>query len=267
MDTEDWSLGIVGGTGMLGREIAAAIVRAGVVPTERLWISSRRGADGAPDALRSCNHTTRNQALADACDVILISVPPAAVNDIAIKARDKLIISVMAGVSIETLQRTTGSSRVVRAMSSPAAGQALAYSPWCAHPEVTEEDRSRTQAILSVCGLTDEIEAEAHIDCFTALTGPVPGFVAFFAEAMADYAESQGIAPELADRAVRQLFRGAAAVMSDSAMTPSDHVQQMIDYAGTTAAGLQELRRLGTGSAISQGLDAAKRRAGNIAPR
>ncbi len=59
------------------------------------------------------------------------------------------------------------------------------------------------RAIFDACGRTDEVEQEAHIECFTAMTGPVPGFVAFYAKAMVDYATAQGIAPEIADRAVK----------------------------------------------------------------
>ncbi len=259
-----WNLGIVGGTGMLGKAVARAILEKGVIPPDRLWISNRSGqADAFPD-FPGINFTTNNQDLAAACDVILLSVPPAQVPDMSVNAPDRLILSVMAGVPLDRLADITGSTRVIRAMSSPAAETGLAYSPWCAAPSVTDADRNCAFAIFGACGLTDEVHNEAHIEFFTAMTGPVPGFVAFFAEAMADHAISKGIPPEIADRAVRQLFLGAGTMMSNGTPTPADHVREMIDYAGTTAAGLEDMRRSNISADIAKGLDAAIARTRSI---
>ena len=82
-------------------------------------------------------------------------------------------------ISIAQIEQITGADRVMRAMSSPAAGIRLAYSPWCANAKVSARDRESVAGLLGACGLTDEVESEAQIDLFTALTGPVPGFVAY----------------------------------------------------------------------------------------
>jgi pyrroline-5-carboxylate reductase len=158
----------------------------------------------------------------------------------------------------------TGARRIVRAMSSPAAEIGLAYSPWCAGEAVTAEDRLWTQAFFETCGLADEVPNEDQIDRFTALTGPVPGFVACFAECMARYATENAIDPTVADRAVRQLFKAAGAIMADSPETPAEHVSYMIGYAGTTAAGLQAMKAAPLYRSIAEGLDAAYRRAKTI---
>lgn len=263
MCEEDWTIGIVGGTGMLGKAIALAVLNKQVVSPERLWISNRSGAASFVD-YPALNVTTSNQELADASDVILLSVPPTSAPEISMDARDSLILSVMAGIPLDELKRITGTNRVIRAMSSPAAQESLAYSPWHASTEVTTNDRTRAATIFGACGLTDEVESEAHIECFTAMTGPVPGFVAFFAEAMVDYAIDKGIPPEVADRAIRQLFLGAGKLMSEGTMTPADHVRQMIDYAGTTAAGLEAMKRSSMATEIAEGLDASISRTRSI---
>src|SRR5690606_14628964 len=136
----------------------------------------------------------------------ILAVPPAAAASIAIAAPGRLVISVMAGVSLARLAALTGATPVVRAMSRPAAGQGLAYSPWVAGSGVTARDRGTVRAIFDACGLTDELAEEDQIDQFTAMTGPVPGFVALYADAMIRHATARGIAPEVAERAIRQLF-------------------------------------------------------------
>jgi pyrroline-5-carboxylate reductase len=242
---------------MLGKAIADALLDKHVVSPERLWVSNRSGAVSAFANHPGVNVTTSNQEVADACDIILLSVPPASASIIAMDASERLVISVMAGISLDELVGITGANRVIRAMSSPAARESLAYSPWCSTAGVTADDRVRATMIFEACGLTDEVESEAHIEYFTAMTGPVPGFVAFFAKAMVDYAVGKGLPPVIADRAIRQLFLGAGTLMSAGSMTPAEHVKQMIDYAGTTAAGLEAMEHSLIVADIAEGLDAA----------
>ena len=253
----DWTLGIVGGSGMLGSAILRTVLDKGVLPPERIWIANRSGSAEIAADNPGLNLTTRSQEIAENCDVILLAIPPAALGDLSLDAPDRLIISVMAGVTLETLEARTNSPRVIRAMSSPAAGIGLAYSPWCAASAIDATDVERVEALFSSCGLTDRVETEEQIECFTAITGPVPGFVAFFAEAMVEFAVARGIAPEIADRAIRQLFLGAGSMMAKGSATPAQHVQEMIDYAGTTAAGLNAMKTSFIAKDIGTGLEAA----------
>ncbi|MCB2127613.1 MAG: NAD(P)-binding domain-containing protein [Rhodobacteraceae bacterium] len=258
-------VGIIGGAGQLGSAIARAVLSAGAVTPENLWISSRSGGAGALSDWPGLTVTTDNRHLAENCGTVILSVPPASAGQLGIAGGDRLVISVMAGVTLARLQQITGSDRVVRAMSSPAAALGMAYSPFIATPAVSAADRQTVRAILSACGMTDEVQTEGHIDHFTALTGPVPGFVALFADCMIRHAEEQGIAPALADRAIRQLFRASATVLGQDGATPAEQVQAMVDYAGTTAAGIAAMREAGLGRAISAGLAAAAERAMRIA--
>ena len=259
--TDAHKIGIIGGSGMLGRAIAHALLDRKVLPASDLWVSNRSGDRTGFEQFSEVNVTTDNARLCDACEVLILTVPPALAPEIGIEAPSRLVISVMAGVTLDELQALTGSDRVVRAMSSPAAQLGLAYSPWVASPATSAVDRDRIARIFSACGATDEIGDESHIDHFTAMTGPVPGFVAFYAECMIDYAVKAGIAPEIADRAIRQLFFSAGAMLAHGEASPAAHVQQMIDYAGTTAAGLVAMKNSPIRDAIGEGLDAAVEKA------
>jgi len=264
--TANLTLGIIGGTGQLGSAIARALLKTGTIAPERLWIANRSGARGLFAGQPQVNVTADASQLAEACDTILLSVPPALFRDVAIKADGKLVLSVMAGVTIAQMTKQTGTSRVIRAMSSPAAELSLAYTPWCAAPAVTAADRAAARTLFEACGKADEVANEDQIDYFTALTGPVPGFVAFFADAMIGDAIARGVTKDVADRAVRQLFHAAGVVLDRSDRSPAEHVEAMIAYAGTTAAGMLALRGSNLAEAIGQGLDAACRRARTIAP-
>ncbi len=71
------TLGIVGGNGQLGSAIARGLLTAGAIAPEALWISARSGWAEALADWPGVTVTADNQALADACDTVLLSVPPA----------------------------------------------------------------------------------------------------------------------------------------------------------------------------------------------
>jgi len=255
--TVSGSIGIIGGSGMLGSAIARALLDRKILQPSHLWISNRSGNRAGFEAWPEVRITNDNAQLCEACDVIILSVPPAMAPDISIDGAGRLVISVMAAVTVDDLRKLTGSDRIVRAMSSPAAALGLAYSPWVATSQVNAADRAGVTEIFRACGVTDEIDNEAHLDHFTAMTGPVPGFVAYYAQCMIDHAVNAGIAPDVADRAMRQLFLSAGAMMANSKASPAEHVQDMIDYAGTTAAGLVSMKNSPIARAISEALDAS----------
>lgn len=260
------SVGVIGGNGHLGGAIARAWLKSGTVAPERLWISSRSGNFPGFEPWPDVNYTTDNQALVDACDVVLLSVPPHLAPELGIDARGRLLMSVMAGVTIDYMARHTGAERIMRAMSNPAAENHLAYSPWCAGPGIGDADRATTRALFEACGLTDEVPDERQIDIFTALTGPVPGFVAYFAHCMVEYAVRKGIDPQVAHRAIRQEFKASGEALSETEAPLAETIESMLAYAGTTAAGLEAMRASALLDCVAEGLDAAAERARTIGP-
>ena len=253
-------IGIVGGTGQLGGAIARALLRSQSVAPEQLWISSRTSNNTQFEGESRVRFTTHNQELVDACQIVIVSVPPRLFSTVDIFAEDRMVISVMAGISIAQIKQLTRTKRVVRAMSNPAADVGLAYSPWCASADLTDKDRQSTHQLFETCGLSDEVQDEELIGRFTAISGPVPGFVAYYADCMVEYAVKNGIEPVIADRAVRQLFLASGVVMSTSDVSPGEHVRDMINYEGTTAAGLDAMKNSSLAESIEQGLEAAYQR-------
>ena len=246
------------GSGQLGGAIGRTLLRSGVIEPSTMWIANRHGGAAGFEAFDGLNWTTDIQRLADRCSVILLALPPAAGVTRSFAAPNALVISVMAGITSAQLMTMSGSRRVVRAMSNPAAEMAMAYSPWFATPEVTAVDKAFVTRLFEACGATDEVPVEDQIDCFTAVTGPVPGFVALFADSMVRYAVSRGVEPGVAERAVRQLFLAGGQLLAQSDQPAGAHVQAMIDYAGTTAAGLVAMREAGIEDAVARGLEAAR---------
>ena len=257
-------LGIIGGNGVLGGAIAEGLLLSGTVAPQDIWVSSRSGKRPdfpGSDLLSATNDTGK---LVGACDTIILSVPPGEAQALSIPGPNKLVISVMAGITLSTIGALAQGARTVRAMSSPAAARRLAYSPYFLGNSATIDDEARVRRVFEAIGIADRVPNEDQIDRFTALTGPVPGFVAACAAAMAAHARSVGIDETTADRAVRQLFLAAGTALADGP-SPEAHVAEMIAYAGTTAAGLETLRDGPFSKSLGDALQAAYERCKSIA--
>ncbi|MBS7663505.1 NAD(P)-binding domain-containing protein [Pseudomonas lalucatii] len=252
------TFGIIGGGGWLGRAIGGAMLEKGVLAPAGLILSSRSGRIEGFAAWPGVRMTRDNRELAASADIIVLSVRPEQFADVHIDAADKLVISFMAGVSVDTLSARTGSRRVIRAMPNAAAEIGQCYTPWFATEAVSAADKAFTQAMFEACGGADEVASEADLDYLTGLVGSGAAYPALLAEAMLGHALARGIPRQVAENAVRGVVVGASQLLGRDGMPPAAMVQAMLDYRGTTAAGLQAMLDAGFGRAVEAGLDAAE---------
>lgn len=255
-------IGIVGGNGWIGGALARALVAAGLPPS-RLTLSCR---STPPDWLPGARWTHDNQALADASDVIILSVRPqdwAAVN---LAAPGRLIVSVMAGIPLADLARRTGSDRVVRALPNAAAEVGRSYTPWTASTAVTEADRATIRRVFDACGSGDEVPREADIDYLTGHSGTGPAYPALLATAMIRDAVAHGIPEDVARRAAVGILIGTGRIFEKTGENPADTVAGFVDYRGVTAAAIEAMRAGGFDDLVSAGLAAALKKSEALRP-
>ena len=250
-------IGIVGGTGWLGRSLGRAFLASGALGHDELIVSNRSGVrTGYEEHLEIVVTTDLDRLLGKARSVIL-AVPPADFGAMSFEAGERLVISIMAGASIARIAERTGAEAIVRTMPNVAADFGLCYTPWFATEAVDAAQRAAVQSLFECCGQADEVASEAQIDYFTALTGPVPGFVAQFADCMVAHAVAHGVSRRIAERAIKQLFHASGVAMARSTLSPAEHVSQMLDYDGTTAAGLRQVLGTTLRDPIGAGIEAA----------
>ncbi|MFB8342265.1 pyrroline-5-carboxylate reductase family protein [Brucella cytisi] len=246
-------IGLIGGAGWLGSAITSAMLEAGVTTAENLTLSYR---SKKPDILARVNLTQDNQALADASDVVVLCVRPDDWTAVDVNAGGKLIISVIAGVSMERLAVQHRTDRVVRALPNAAAEIRKSFTPWIASAKSSDSDRATVRTIFGACGIEDEVTSERDIDYFTALTGSGSAFPALLADAMMQHAIEHGITPEVARKAARMVIIGAGGLMEKTSQSPTDIVRSFIDYRGTTAAALETMLANGFNAAVANGINA-----------
>lgn len=154
--TRHRTVGIIGGTGWIGRAMAHRIIESDFIDPNSLVLSSRSDK-GSKDELPRTRWTRNNEELTESSDIIVIAVRPDQFPSVRITAREKLVISVMAGVSSATIAGQTGARTIVRAMPNSAVAIARSYTPWFATREVSDDDKRFVQALFETCGTADEV--------------------------------------------------------------------------------------------------------------
>jgi pyrroline-5-carboxylate reductase len=261
VSTASQKLGIIGGAGWLAGALLRPALAKGVVRAEDVILSSRRSAVAGFEAWPGIRTTTDNAALAAQSDVVMLSVRPDDLSGVEADLSEKLVVSVMARMPAAEIRKRFGCERVMRTMPNASAEFGQSFTPWHASPEVTDADKAFVSAFFGASGVAREVPNEPDIDYFTGLTGSGFAFPALMARAMIAHAIENGVAPDLADAAVRQLMLGAGTYVSVSKESAAAIVKTFVDYGGTTAAGLTAMIDRGNDAVVKAGLDAAWKKA------
>jgi pyrroline-5-carboxylate reductase len=172
-----------------------------------------------------------------------------------------LQVSVMAGVRSEALVQASGSGRVVRAMPNTPALIGQGIAGLYARPAVDAAGRAAAQALFAPTGRTLWVAEEADLDAVTALSGSGPAYVFYFLEAMVQAAQEMGLPPEQGRALAQATFAGAAALATESPLSPTALREQVTSKGGTTHAAITSLEADGVKAAFIKALHAARRRA------
>ncbi|VVM37659.1 Pyrroline-5-carboxylate reductase [Pseudomonas fluorescens] len=252
------TLGIIGGTGMLGRAIADAALISGLLSPDRLLISNRSGAGTFGPKVQVL---ADNQRLVALSDMIVLSIRPEQFRELTINARGKTVVSLMAGVPASLICVATGADRVIRAMPNAAVQICQSYTPWFSAGALDEDDRQFVQQMFECVGTADEVPNEDCIDYLCALSGTGPALPALLYKALVSQAVIAGIPEAIAQRAAHGVVVGGGQLLADN--DPLQMLETLMAYRGVTAAALQSMTDQHIesiiGNAVLQGADLARK--------
>ena len=258
-----YRLGFIGG-GKLAGSVMRGLVRAKFCAPAEIFLSEPH--EVARTALREelgIFVTAENAEVAEQAEVILIGVKPGVVLDvvagIAAATRDKLVISLAAGVRVASMEEK-GKARFMRAMTNTPAAVCQAATAIARGARTTKDDFEGARRIFLSVGTVVEVD-EAQIDAVTALAGSGPAFVYTVIEALAAGGTNCGLPPEVSLGLATQTVRGAAQLALESGLSPEELRRMVITPGGTTAAGLATMDKLGTAASLAAAVEAANARA------
>ncbi|MCM3743283.1 pyrroline-5-carboxylate reductase [Sporosarcina luteola] len=153
---------------------------------------------------------------------------------------DAAVLSVIAGVSMDTIEKGLGDRPIARSMPNTSATIGKSASGVSMNKSVDAIMRNRIFELLSSIGVVKEVdEDELHI--VTALSGSGPAYVYYMVEALEEAAIANGLSNEVARELIIQTFEGAAAMLRQTGEEPEQLRKNVTSPGGTTEAGLKAL--------------------------
>ena len=246
--------------GLLKKGVAASSISVvELSPAARERLAARHGvhSSAAPDAATQ------------KADTLVLAVKPQdlrpAAAALAGSVRGKLVVSIAAGVRLDALSRWLGGHRkLVRCMPNTPALIGAGISGLYALPEVSRDERKRTETILGAVGEVVWLTEERLLDPVTAVSGSGPAYVFWFIEQLAESAKKMGIPADVASKLALHTVLGAAKLAAESEESPAELRKNVTSKGGTTEAALKVFDEEQLAQRFARALEAASRRGADI---
>lgn len=223
--------------------------------------------------------------LVNQAEIIILAVKPQDFDSVLIQIKglvdikDKLIISIAAGITTEHMEKTLGFARVIRAMPNIAARIGEGVICISKGRFATEEDFDFAENLFDYLGEARRVE-EPMMDAATAVSGSGPGFCFALSQAqkidtadigefrkfvtdsfipsLMQAAEGVGFSQEEARFLASRTGNSCIGLVVKTKLSAEELKKQVASRGGTTEAGLEVLQK---GGSLSEAVKAALRRA------
>jgi len=202
-------------------------------------------------------------------DVVVFAVKPQQMKEAArfsgLKDNAHLVISIAAGITLDTLSRWLGGyARMIRAMPNTPALIGAGIAGLYAQPGVSEAERKQAEAILGAVGGTVWIDDEALMDAVTAVSGSGPAYVFWFIEQLAAAGVSLGLSEEISQKLAIETVFGSAKLAAQSADSPAVLRERVTSKGGTTEAALKAFEEQKLAERFLRAVEAARDRGAEL---
>ncbi|MBB4825651.1 pyrroline-5-carboxylate reductase [Sporosarcina luteola] len=235
------------GAGSMAEAIVAGIVENDVMRADQVYMMNKSDDDRLKEMKEKYGVgivCPERQALQEA-DMIVLATKPKdiqqAMQDIAsVLSNEAAVLSVIAGVSIQTMENGLGKRPIARSMPNTSATIGKSASGVAFNRFVDESTRTHILHLLGSIGIVKEVE-EDELHAVTALSGSGPAYIYYMVEALEEAAMANGLSKEVARDLIIQTVEGAAAMLKQTGDEPMALRKNVTSPGGTTEAGLQTL--------------------------
>lgn len=199
------------------------------------------------------------------CDACIIAVKPQDFEELAktitVDLSDKLVISIMAGVSIDKIEKLLNTKKVVRVIPNLALIVQKSLSGWFANKEANNDEKEIVKKLLMEFGAEIELDKEEKINMVTALSGSGPAYFFRLAETLGIAAKKYGFTETEAVKIAENTFLGAAELLKTSGERPCVLREKVTSKGGTTEAAFASMDSHDMDKICLEGFEAARKRA------
>ena len=203
-----------------------------------------------------------------------VVVPSSAVVVIAVKPKDvhgvleviaehldpeSVVLSVAAGVTLESIESVLGDQAVVRSMPNTPAIVGEGVAGAAVGHRTTDDQLEQAISVRRAVGAVEVLD-EAVLDAVTAVSGTGPAYVFLLAEALIEAAIREGMSRRVAETFVHQTIRGAGHLLTETGIGAPRLRSQVTSPGGTTAAAVHVLEERGFRALVEDAVRAAAQR-------
>lgn len=250
----------------MGLTFARAFLRAKSKPEDLMILE--KGDSTKIDHLRSLDvaqvYTTYD--CIPLADIIIFAVKPQDAVHLFDSIRDhvqqdQILLSIMAGIQISTIQQYFTTDKVLRAMPNLPSKIGFGMTAYTSSDTTSRVEMNIIHNLLSTTGRAIYIDDESLIDAVTAISGSGPAYVFYFMKSMIDAALKLGLNQVEAELLVNQTFFGSISLYQQSNLNCEEWISQVASRGGTTEAALTSFDKASLHEAIQQGIVQAHERA------
>jgi pyrroline-5-carboxylate reductase len=237
------------GAGSMGGAILSGLLESGAT-SDGITVTNRTEAKAA--ALRSDRVTSlssetdpdANRAALRGARLVLVAVKPAMVPDLLRELRDAfepdaLVVSVAAGVTIETMEQLVPHA-VFRSMPNTPSIVRRGVTGLAVGGRATAEDTALVRALFETVGAVVEVPEE-KMNALSTISGSGPAYVFFLIERLTEAARHLGFDEQQSRLMVEQTFLGASELLAASDVGPEELRRRVTSPKGTTERAIAQI--------------------------
>lgn len=257
---------LIVGCGNMGSTYVESFMRSKVVDPENLYVVETNANRIAE--LKGRNYPNVYSHFGDfvaGSDLIMLCVKPQDFEKMAGELKpylgDQLVLSIMAGMSIEKIKGTLGGKgRIVRAMPNLPAQLGYGMTVFTVSNDVDKIHLFAIQNLINTTGKSLYVDNESMLDAATAVSGSGPAYVFYFIDVITEAAMKMGFNQREAELLVKQTFAGAVNLLESNNLTCKEWIARVASRGGTTEAALKSFAETKVGDDIAIGVNAALQR-------
>lgn len=254
------------GYGNMGKTYAKSFIGSRFIKSEDIFVLVRNDFSSIETTIPKSNFSiTPSEKIAD-FDIVILAVKPQDFSVLALAIKpflkeDQIIFSVMAGITLKSLEQQLSCSKVVRCMPNIPTQIGMGMTVFTASANVDRKELFIIQNLINTTGKSVYVENENLIDAATAISGSGPAYVFYFMHSMIKAAVDLGFNESEAELLVNQTFMGSVAIQNSYSFSNEEWIKKVASKGGTTESALKVFEKQSLESSIVEAVKAANNRA------
>ncbi len=238
---------LIVGYGNMGKTYARSFLASRFIEAKDMFVLTRNKQNtSALNEIPGDNIHDKAGPFIGKADIVILSVKPQDFHAISEQIKpyvhnDQLILSIMAGIRIESIINSLNVNKVVRSMPNLPAQIGMGMTVFTASVDLDRKELFIIQNLINTTGKSIYVENETLVDAATAVSGSGPAYVYYFMDAMIQSAVKMGFSLSQAELLVNQTFMGAVHLHNQSEFTCQEWIDKVASRGGTTEAALGKL--------------------------